>query len=151
VIEVKKGDHEGFNRIIVAVDGSSNATRAVKKAISLAKTNKAEIMALYVVDTPRLTRTIPYDNDVSGPWEALLTKQGNDILKKVEKMGKETGVKVVPKLVEGIPEDVIVKEGKKNDLIVIGCKGQTGLDHILMGSVCEKVSHHASAQVLIVR
>ena len=146
----KKNHHEDFNRIILAVDGSSYATKAVKKAISLAKLNGVEIVALYVVDTPRLTQTIPYDT-VSTPWEAILTKKGNEVLNNVEKMGKVAGVTVIKKLVEGIPEEVIINEGKKDDLIVMGCKGLTGLDRLLMGSVCEKVSHHAKAPVLIVR
>ena len=64
---VKKTHNEDFSRIIAAVDGSSYATKAVKKAISLAKLNKVELVALYVVDTPRLTQTISYDNDVSAP------------------------------------------------------------------------------------
>jgi nucleotide-binding universal stress UspA family protein len=146
----KKSHHEDFNRIIAPVDGSIYATKAVKKAITLAKLNGVEIVALYVIDTPRLTQTIPYD-DVSVPWEAILTKQGKEVLNKVEKMGKAAGVTVIKKLVEGIPEEVIINEGKKDDLIVMGCKGLTGLNRILMGSVCEKVSHHASAPVLIVR
>jgi nucleotide-binding universal stress UspA family protein len=147
----KKNHHEDFNRIIAAVDGSTYATKAVKKAIALAKLNGVEIVALYVVDTPRLTQTIPYDNDVSTPWESILTKQGKEILNDVEKMGKAAGVTVIKKLVEGLPEEVIIQEGKKDDLIVMGCKGLTGLDRILLGSVCEKVSHHAKAPVLIVR
>lgn len=155
MIDVKKGHvekkrSEDFHRIIVAVDGSSYATKAVKKAISLAKLNGVGIVALYVVDTPRLTRTIPYD-DVSLSWEAILTKQGKEVLDDVAKMGKSAGVSVSKKLVEGFPEEAIIKEGKKDDLIVMGCKGMTGLDHILLGSVCEKVSRHASSQVLIVR
>jgi nucleotide-binding universal stress UspA family protein len=147
----KKSHREDFSRIIAAVDGSSYATKAVKKAIVLAKLNGVEIVALYVVDTPRLTQTIPYDNDVSTPWEAILTKQGKEVLNVVEKMGKAAGVTVIKKLVVGLPEEVIINEGKKDDLIVMGCKGLTGLDRILLGSVCEKVSHHASAPVLIVR
>jgi nucleotide-binding universal stress UspA family protein len=155
VIDLKKGHVEkrrnkDFRRIIAAVDGSSYATKAVKKAISLAKSNGVELVALYVIDTPRLTKTIPYD-DVSLPWESILTKQGNEVLNDVEKMGKAAGVTVIKKLVEGLPEEVIIQEGKKDDLIVMGCKGITGLDRILLGSVCEKVSHHASAPVLIVR
>jgi nucleotide-binding universal stress UspA family protein len=155
VIDVKKGRVEkrrnaDFHRIIAPVDGSSYATKAVKKAISLAKLNRQEIVALYVIDTPRLTKTIPYD-DVSLPWEAILTKQGKKILDNVEKMGKTAGVKVIKKLVEGLPEEVIINEAKKDDLIVMGCKGMTGLNRILLGNVCEKVSHHAASPVLIVR
>jgi nucleotide-binding universal stress UspA family protein len=66
-------------------------------------------------------------------------------------MGKTAGVSVMKKLVVGLPEEVIINEGKKDDLIVMGCKGLTGLDLVLLGSVCEKVSHHAKAPVLIVR
>ncbi|MCU0850445.1 MAG: universal stress protein [Candidatus Thermoplasmatota archaeon] len=147
----KKDHHEDFNRIIAPVDGSSYAIKAAKKAISLAKLNGVEVVALYVVDTPRLTQTIPYDNDVSTPWETILTKQGKEVLNDVEKMGKTAGVTVMKKLAVGLPEEVIINEGKKDDLIVMGCKGLTGLDLVLLGSVCEKVSHHAKAPVLIVR
>ncbi|HUT00633.1 MAG TPA: universal stress protein [Candidatus Thermoplasmatota archaeon] len=147
---VEKKRKKDFHRIIAAVDGSSYATKAMKKAISLAKSNGIEIVALYVVDTPRLTKTIPYD-EVSLPWEAILTKQGKKVLNDVEKMGKQAGVKVIKKLVEGIPEEAIINEGKKNDIIVMGCKGMTGLNRILLGNVCEKVSHHAISPVLIVR
>jgi len=148
---VKKNHKEDYSRIIAPVDGLSYATKAVKKAISLAKLNGVDVVALYVVDTPRLTQTIPFDNDVSTPWESILTKQGKEVLNDVEKMGNAAGVTVIKKLAEGIPEEVIINEGKKDDLIVMGCKGLTGLDLILLGSVCEKVSHHAKAPVLIVR
>jgi nucleotide-binding universal stress UspA family protein len=60
-------------------------------------------------------------------------------------------VKIKTKLVEGIPEEVIMKEAKKDDLIVMGCKGMTAFDRLLMGSVCENVVRHADAQVLVVR
>jgi nucleotide-binding universal stress UspA family protein len=61
---VEKRRNADFHRIIASVDGSSYAIKAMKKAISLAKLNRLEIIALYVIDTPRLTKTIPYD-DVS--------------------------------------------------------------------------------------
>jgi nucleotide-binding universal stress UspA family protein len=88
---------------------------------------------------------------VSTPWEANLTKHGKKVLNDIEKMGKKEGVTVIKKLVEGLPEEVIINEGKKDDLIVMGGKGLTGLDLVLRGSVCEKISHHAKAPVMIVR
>jgi nucleotide-binding universal stress UspA family protein len=78
-------------------------------------------------------------------------KTRKKVLNDVEKMGKQAGVKVIKKLVEGIPEEAIINEGKKDDIIVMGCKGMTGLNRILLGNVCEKVSHHAISPVLIVR
>jgi len=51
------------------------------------------------------------------------------------------------------PEDITTfdKAARKNDLIVMGSKGMTALDRILIGSVSEKVMHHALCPVLIVR
>jgi nucleotide-binding universal stress UspA family protein len=55
------------------------------------------------------------------------------------------------KLVEGHPAEEIIKEAKENDLIVIGSKGKTGLDRLLLGSVAENVARHASCPVMIVK
>ncbi|MFW6121234.1 MAG: universal stress protein, partial [Petrotogales bacterium] len=61
------------------------------------------------------------------------------------------GVKVKKKLVEGIPDNEIIKLANKNDLIIMGSKGHSALDRILVGSVSEKVLHHSDATVMIVR
>jgi len=66
-------------------------------------------------------------------------------------MGNRVGVKVVKKLVDGIPDEEIIKLARKSDLIVMGSKGMTALDRILIGSVSEKVMHHAPCPVMIVR
>ncbi len=139
-----------FSRIIAPVDGSEGAEKAVRQALFLAKKTGKPIVALYVIDTPRLTDVIPADN-LSAAWEDLLTKEGRKVLNEVEKKGLELGVSVKKKLLEGIPEEIIMKEAKKNDLIVMGCKGKSALDRIIMGSVCEKVTRHASSPVMVVR
>ena len=141
---------KGFHRIIAPVDGSDGSLKAAYQALLLAKQTRRPIVALYVVDTPRLTEVIPED-DISVAWENLLMKEGHKILDDIEKKGVKMGVSVEKKLMEGIPEEVIMKEGKKNDLIVMGCKGKSALDRILMGSVCEKVTRHASSQVMVIR
>ena len=60
-------------------------------------------------------------------------------------------VDISKKMVDGHPVDEIIKEAKKNDLIVIGCKGRTGLDRLLVGSVAENVIHHSSCPVMVVK
>jgi len=149
---MKKNTSEtkGFSRIIAPVDGSKGSAKAVQKALFLAKETGKPIIALYVVDTPRLTDVVPQDN-LSVAWEDLLIKEGQKVLNDVEKKGSDIGVPVKKKLLEGIPEDVIMKEAKKDDLIVLGCKGKSAMDRILMGSVCEKVTRHASSPVMVVR
>jgi nucleotide-binding universal stress UspA family protein len=141
---------KGFSRIIVAVDGSEGAAKAVEKVLFLAKETRKKVVALYVIDTPRLTDTIPADT-LSTAWEDLLMKQGQKILNAIEKKGSAMGVSAEKKLIEGIPEEIIMKVAKKNDLIVMGCKGKSAIDRILMGSVCEKVTRHASSPVMVIR
>ena len=140
-----------FNRIIVPTDDSDEAKKAVKKALYMAKHLGADVVTMYVIDTSFLARFPSPDDIMSFNWDKILQKEALDALDKVEKMGKKMGVKVIKKMVEGIPDEEIIKEAKKNDLIVMGSKGKTALDRILLGSVSEKVVHHAPCPVMIVR
>jgi nucleotide-binding universal stress UspA family protein len=66
---------------------------------------------------------------------------------------KQQGVEAEPYPREGDPADAIldVAEEIKADLIVVGNKGMTGAKRFLLGSVPNKVSHHAPCAVLIIR
>jgi nucleotide-binding universal stress UspA family protein len=138
-----------FRRIILPVDGSQSSTRAVKKALSLAKETGADVTALHVMEFPYLASV---DLNTTYPDVIdIMKKQGSIFLDTVKKKGSKLGVHVKTKLVEGIPDDEIIKEAKKDDLIVMGCKGRTALGRILVGSVCEKVVHHSKSPVMIIR
>jgi nucleotide-binding universal stress UspA family protein len=131
------------------VDGSDGSARAVVKALSLAKETGADITALYVMEFPYL---VSVDLNYSYPdIIEIIKKRGNEVLDTVKKQGLRLGVSVKTKLVEGIPDDQIIKEAKKDDLIVMGCKGRTALSRILVGSVCEKVLHHSKSPVMVIR
>lgn len=140
-----------FRRIIAPVDGSDEAKYAAKKAIFLAEHIGVDVVAMYVKDTSIFARFPVPDDVLSFNIDKFLEKEALSILDKVEKMGNRSGVKVIKKLVEGIPDEEIIKEARKNDLIVMGSKGMTALDRILIGSVSEKVLHHAPCPVMIVR
>ena len=66
---------------------------------------------------------------------------------------EEAGVEVTPYAREGDPADAIldVAEERDADLIVVGNKGMTGAKRFLLGSVPNKVSHHAPCSVMIIR
>ena len=66
---------------------------------------------------------------------------------------EEAGIEVETFAREGDPADAIldVAEERSADLIVVGNKGMTGAKRFLLGSVPNKVSHHAPCSVLIVR
>lgn len=138
-----------FHRIIVPVDGSESSSRAVNRALALAKETGVDVTAIHVVEYPYLASV-----DAVSTYPDLLDimkKQGTTYLDTVKKQGSKLGVSVKTKIVEGIPDDAIIKEAKKDDLIVMGCKGRTALGRILVGSVCEKVVHHSKSPVMIIR
>ena len=138
-----------FDRIILPVDGSDSSLRAVKKALFLAKETGVDVTALHIIEFPYLASV---DLNTTYPDVIdIMKKQGTIFLENVKKQGSKLGVHVKTKLVEGIPDDEIINEAKKDDLIIMGCKGQTALGRILVGSVCEKVVHHAKSPVMIIR
>lgn len=147
-----------FERIIMPVDGSESSKRSAKKAIYLAKQMEVELIALYVVH-------IPISAYVGAPYSPVIytddleikeirekmNKEGTNILNEIDREVSKLGIKLTKKIVEGVPDEEIINLSKKNDLIVMGAKGISAIDRIFLGSVSEKVLHHASSSVMIVR
>jgi len=140
-----------FRKIIAPIDGSEEAKKAARKAMYMAKHMDLEVVALYVVDTSLLAKFPAPEDVTSFDIDKFLQKEGLNALDEVEEMGREMGVKVEKKMVEGIPDQEIIEMAHQKDLIVMGSKGMTALDRILIGSVSEKVMHHAPCPVMIVR
>ena len=147
-----------FERLITPVDGSESSIRAARKAIYLAKKMGADIIALYVLHLPISAYVGPtyspviYTDDIEiKELRKKMKNEGNQVLDKIEKMALEEGIKIAKKIVEGSPDEEIIKISKKDDLIVMGAKGISAIDRIFLGSVSEKVLHHAKSSVMIVR
>jgi nucleotide-binding universal stress UspA family protein len=136
-----------MSRIIVPVDGSAEMNKIVEKALSLAKEMGRDVIALYVIDTPRLTKTIPPDQ-VAVAWESLLSEEGRKILDAIEQRGKIMGIPVEKKIVEGIPDEEIIKEAKKQDLIVMGCRSSGFFERFITNNTCEQVLDKSSSSVM---
>ena len=144
-----------FQRIVVGTDGSDTATEAVRQAIELARLsggNLGIVAAFEPIPETRLREEqAELPGDVShtvGPREDV-----NVTLDAAVGMAKQEGVDAEPYPREGDPADAIldVAEESKADLIVVGNKGMTGAKRFLLGSVPNKVSHHAPCGVYIVR
>jgi nucleotide-binding universal stress UspA family protein len=144
-----------FDRIVVGTDGSDTATEAVRQAIELAKMSggRLEIVAAFepVPQTRQREESAELPGDVAhtvGPREDV-----NVILDTAVGHAKQEGVEAEPYPREGDPADAIldVAEETNADLIVVGNKGMTGAKRFLLGSVPNKVSHHAPCGVYIVR
>ena len=145
-----------FHSIVVGTDGSDTATQAVRQAIELARAVGAriELVSAYEpVSDARLReesiQRVPQDLQ----W---MINPREDVQATLEAAAAEiraAGVEVDVFARQGDPADAIldVAEERGSDLIVLGNKGMTGAKRFLLGSVPNKVSHHAPCSVLIIR
>jgi nucleotide-binding universal stress UspA family protein len=145
-----------FTRIVVGTDGSDTAAEAVRQAAELAHLSNARldiVSAFEPVPRQRLQeeeRSAPGDvqYEINPREDVNLTLEGATKQAKSDDVGE-----VQTHAREGDPADAIldVAEEVKADLIVVGNKGMTGARRFLLGSVPNKVSHHAPCSVIIVR
>lgn len=143
-----------FESILVGTDGSDAAGAAVTRAIGLASALGArlQIVSAYEPVPERHLRIervqVPSDVQVNMRTEVLA------LLESARRAAEAAGVERVETFARvGDAADAIidVAEEQGSDLIVVGNKGMTGATRFLVGSVPNKVSHHAPCSVLIVR
>ena len=144
-----------FRSIVVGTDGSDTAGKAVVEAVDLAKQLNATVAivsAFEPVGNQRLreeSREAPADLQ----WAIHAREDVDATLREAADVVRGAGVQLETFAREGDPADAIldVAEERGADLIVVGNKGMTGAKRFLLGSVPNKVSHHAPCSVLIVR
>lgn len=144
-----------FGSIVVGTDGSETAGEAVRQAIDLASETGArlEVVSAYApVPVSRLkTEAKEAPSDVQ--WMINAREDVEATLAEVVAQAAAREVACSPHSRQGDPADAIldVAEETSADLIVVGNKGMTGAKRFLLGSVPNKVSHHAPCSVLIIR
>ena len=140
-----------FKKILCPVDHSECSYLALKYAASLALKDEAKLYIMHVIDTRAYDTEIykfsPYKLD-----DATISKIHADLLKSLPE-GTTDLLEVETIVEKGIPFNEIVNTGEKlgMDIIVIGTHGRSGLTHVMMGSVAEKVVRKAPCPVLTVR
>lgn len=145
-----------FQHILLASDGSDNALQAAETAAEIAKRFHARLTMLTVFDPPIMAP--PF---LGGPEPIIdaeiLTRQADEIQDAVEKRTgdalRKHGITFESRREVGHPVDHIINlaEKEKFDLIVMGSRGLGGWQSFLLGSVSDRVLHHAHCPVLIVR
>jgi nucleotide-binding universal stress UspA family protein len=145
-----------FASIVVGTDGSDTASTAVRQAISLAHSVRARlhiVSAYEPVSQPQLRNERPEGPD-DVQWTVNPREDVLALLESAEQQARGAGIEHVQSFArQGDAADAIldVAEEQGSDLIVVGNKGMTGASRFLLGSVPNKVSHHAPCSVLIVR
>jgi nucleotide-binding universal stress UspA family protein len=144
-----------FARIVIGTDGSETAQEAVRQAIDLARQVGASLYVVSAYEPVPQSRLREERQQVPDDLAHTVSPR-EDVdatLIETEKRINESGVQVETFARQGDPADAIldVAEEEKADLIVVGNKGMTGAKRFLLGSVPNKVSHHAPCSVMIVR
>ena len=144
-----------FKSIVVGTDGSETATQAVHQAVELAKQidAKIELVSAYepVSDQRLREESTQVPDDLQ--WMVNPREDVDATLREAAAIAEKAGVAVERFARQGDPADAIldVAEEQNADLIIVGNKGMTGAKRFLLGSVPNKVSHHAPCSVLIIR
>jgi len=137
-----------IKKILIAIDDGPTSEKVTSNGFQLGQQLNAEIALVSVVDTTALMT----DSGVTPGELADIIK--NDFKKSqqllVEKVFKD--YKVWTFVEKGKPFEAILKvaEEWEADLIVLGTHGRTGLSHLLMGSVAEKVIRHSTKPLFII-
>jgi nucleotide-binding universal stress UspA family protein len=145
-----------FASIVVGTDGSETARIAVGHAVDLARQLGARLQIVSAYEPVSETRLRSEHADLPKDMQWMVNPRGDvlTLLDQAQKDAEQSGVENVETFArQGDAADAIldVAEEQGSDLIVVGNKGMTGAKRFLLGSVPNKVSHHAPCSVLIVR
>lgn len=147
------------SKILVPIDGSPNASRALDVAVLLAKTSGAELVVLNVIPTPSILITTSAFGAPASGLESYYEQQessANHFIDEATNVAKKEGVSQITTKVtradKSIVEEILDSAASgKIDLIVIGTRGLGGFKKLLQGSVSSGVVAHAHCNVLVVR
>jgi nucleotide-binding universal stress UspA family protein len=144
-----------LRRIMHATDFSPASTAALKRAMAMAKADRAQLIIVHVMTPPSLA--LPGDGYISPSLyedlESSARAQAQKRLNASVARARKAGVRATGLLLEGVPHERVARaaRAKKVDLLVIGTHGRTGLAKFFLGSVAARLIASVSCPVLTVR
>ncbi|MGI0047491.1 MAG: universal stress protein [Nitrosotalea sp.] len=137
-----------FSNILVAVDGSESANKSFERAIYLAQKCNSKLDLVHVVQCE-------VGGDSANTFEMIedLKEKANTMLEEYKIQAVKNNVPIQITIMQGDPAKVIIElaKAKSYDLIIMGTRGRTAFQELLIGSVSQKVMHHANCPVMVVR
>lgn len=136
-----------WQHLLVPLDFSPDADHALEYAIELAAVLQAHVTLLHVLELPKLV-----DMSLTPSRVHMETASRRELEARLQRV-HQAGVTGEMLRVHGVPFQEIIALAKTRgaDLIIMGTHGRTGLRHVLMGSVAEKVVRLAPCAVLVTR
>ncbi|GAA3507642.1 nucleotide-binding universal stress UspA family protein [Streptosporangium album] len=140
---------DGSSTVVVGVDGSADADRAVRWAADDASLRRLPLRIVHVVE--RGPYDIPRFATPSQPDTLIVN--GREVLLEAERMARarQPSVEVGTELIEGSPVAVLREQAENATEIVLGSRGLGGFAGALVGSVSAHVAGHAHGPVVVVR
>jgi nucleotide-binding universal stress UspA family protein len=140
-----------IRKILCAVDFSDHSLEAAKQAAGLARAVGAELYVLHVYQSGQYTGP-PDTGAVTGKTAEHHRVHAREMLEKCCGELQSPGLRIHPRLTEGVPYEQIVKSAAEvgAGMVVLGRRGRTTFARILLGSVAERVVRLADCPVLTV-
>jgi universal stress protein A len=139
-----------WQKIVCAVDFSEPSRRALAEAVRLADTFSAALTLVHVYEPPP-----PTSNDAFLAGPSMFDRSLPGLDAKLRAWAGEIAPRreIAYAIRMGMPSEEILHEARElgADLIVLGTHGRSGLGHLLLGSIAERVIRAAPVPVLVVR
>ena len=144
-----------YERIVVPLDGSDLASRALPEAERLARLVDAPLHLVRVVDLANLQRVgyLGLAAEYAAYQQVLEDEKAaaQEYLAGAERDMTERGIRVSTELRHGAAARELLAATRPGDLIVMASHGRTGVPRWFLGSVAEELTRHATVPVLLVR
>ena len=137
-----------MQRIVVGVDGSETAQRALHWAIDEARRREARLDVIHAWHMP-FTGVTPYAPPPQ--WDSTVFEdEAKGVLDRALAAEDTTGVEVHRFVSLGGAAEMLIQASKGADLVVVGSRGRGGFTGLLLGSVSQQVVHHAPCPVVVI-
>jgi nucleotide-binding universal stress UspA family protein len=142
-----------FRHILAPTDFSEYSKQAIASALEWAKKFGAKLSILHVIELPPYPVEGYVPPNLSATFLDDLERQAAADLAQLVPEAEATNVEVARVIAVGTPYRKIIEtaEAEQVDLIVMATAGRTGLSHLVMGSIAERVVRTASCPVLTIR
>ena len=139
-----------IQKILLPIDNSDHAQKAVRYAVDLAKLTQATVVVMHAYHLPIFRRR---GTAVAEDFKVSLEEESKELVAEVAAQLQGEGIAVSALVVEGSPSEAILTaaETDQPDLIIIGSRGTGGLPGLNLGSVVDRVVRRALTPVLVVK
>jgi nucleotide-binding universal stress UspA family protein len=140
--------HSQFKKILIGYDGSAQGERATETALALAQSLDARVLLFAVARPPEPATMVEVDAMLDNAREHF-----EEQFRKLTQRAKDLGVELETDIAVGHPVEQIVHRAETDhvDLIILGRRGRSRFEKMLVGSTAEKVLRYAHCPVMVVR